>query len=349
MQRGRKPYQFKTRTGAVLILNRDEFVYCHRMHTFSFTQCACVLFERAPGREELERALQGWPVEGYREPAEGDEGWALCGPACVVELRRGGFAIADLVDRPWPDDPSQAHTPALGAAWTAGAFGPRAEPGALARAADQASRWPEGSRVAERHGGFVRLRTGSTRTEEGRSEGGDPQYDLMMLTELAQSVLRLPGALALFVPAGEALRSKADVEAALARKVGMGPPPFELWSNLRAVSLTEEAGVHWVLLDVVGLGQLGLPDHEAIFAEGKEQPAAVESLLRGACLQLLEGKKVPSLAPDGSGRRWCAAQARSIVAPPRTVLRWLPEESAQPAGATLARLEAMSSATAGTD
>ncbi|HYV65765.1 MAG TPA: hypothetical protein VE964_05955 [Myxococcales bacterium] len=321
------------------------------MERFSFTQCACVLFDHAPALEVVERALKDWTIVGEPNQGEGDDGWAVCGPGFVAELRGGGFAVIDVLDRAWPDDAATAESvPAIGSAWHAGAFGPAATPRALARAMDQSWAWPEGAQTASGHGGVVRLRTGTASSEEAPVEGdaqSDPLYELTSLTELARPLLRLPGALAFFVPAGEALRSRAQVEAALDRKVGFGPPPIELWSNLRSVALPGEGSVSWLLMDVVGMGQFGQPDPEALFAEGQEQPDAVETLLRNVCLHLTSARLIPAgaTADDGSGRRWRATAASGVVAPSRPVLRWLPEQSVRPTEAELASAAAVTAGT----
>jgi hypothetical protein len=319
------------------------------MESLSFTQCACVLFEQAPKMEEVVRVLADWPVSGYRKQGSGEYDWALCGPGVVLDLRGEGYAVVDVVDRPWPDDVQAAlTTPALASAWRAGAFGPWSSPGGLARAVDQAGEGENGATA--RHGGFVRIRTafaGKGPPPKGR---GGPTYDLMTITELATALMRLEGALAFFVPAGEALRDRKDLDEVARRKVGSAPPPVDLWSSVRAIALPPEDGKSWLLLDVVGMTQLNLPDQEAIFAEGQEQPEAVEAMLRNACQRLLSGPIPPgSTADDAKGRRWKASAATGIVAPPRPVLRWLPEESAHLPEATLARLAELSSATAGTD
>jgi hypothetical protein len=318
------------------------------MASFSFAACAAVLFEASPKLEDVERALETWNVAGRPNEGEGEHGWAICGPGFMVDLRSGAFAVVDLVRRPWPDDVRDAESvPAIGSAWSVGAFGRGSTPGALARAADQPWSWTEGSAAAARHEAFVRLRIGHA-AEEGAPETGaeDPSYELMSLTELARPLLRMPGALAFFVPAGEALRSREQMDAALQRKIGAGPPPFELWTNLRAVMLAEEGGLRWLGLDTIGMMQLGIPDQEAIFADGKEAPGAVEALLHNVCRHLLSGKPVASgsTAEDGRGRRWRASGATGLVAPRRPVVRWLPEESDRPPDALLAKL----SATAGT-
>jgi hypothetical protein len=315
------------------------------MENFFFTQCAAVLFDHAPALDDVEQALDGWPIACPQEPAAGAEGWMACGPGFVVELRTGASVIVDVVDRPWPDDPRTAsETPALGAAWRAGLFGPSSVPGALARAKEQSWTWEEGAAAADRHGAFVRLRTVLKLPADGPRElpkDHDPVHELTTLTEIAGALLKLRGASAFFLPGGESLRSREHVAAMLQRKTGLGPPPIELWLNLRAVGLGQEGDTRWVVVDVVGMRQLRLPDQEAIFAEGQEQPEALPALLRNTSLHLLAGKPIPdgSTADDARGRRWRASAAASGALPPdRPVLRWLPEETARPSEAMLSKL-----------
>jgi hypothetical protein len=309
--------------------------------SFCFTQCLAVLFEAPPTLEQLDAAIAPRALTGRPNEGSGEDGWVVSGPGRAFALAGGAQAFADVVDRPWPDRVDE--TPALSPAYASGIFGPAAGPGALARALDQAWAWPEGAAAAGKHRAFVRLRTGCYL--EGEPPELPPEHDplaeLTGLTEVAHALLGLPGALALFAPAGEALRSAHAVAAALQR-APQSPPPIELWTNLRAVALHEEEGVRWVLLDVVGLNQLRLPDQEAVFAEGREQTRAVETLLRNAALHLASGRDLPeeTTARDGANRRWHAARSTAIVAPPRPVVRWLPEESARPSEAVLTMLEA---------
>jgi hypothetical protein len=87
---------------------------------------------------------------------------------------------------------------------------------------------------------------------------------------------------------------------------------------------------------------MGLPDQEAVFAEGKEQPDAVQALLRNASMHVLAGQPIPpgSTSDDGAGRRWTASFATGIVAPRRDVVRWLPEGSPRPSEELLQKLTA---------
>lgn len=313
------------------------------MPSLLYTQCAAVLFDAPPVLEQVERALDAWPVAGPQKPAEGDDGWIASGPGFIVELRKGGGVIVDVVDRPWPDDPrATAESPALAAAWRSGLLGIASTPGALARAREQCWAWADGAAVAARHRAFVRLRKViPLRDESGQAlpKDHDPVHELSTLTEMASPLLRLPGAVALFFPGGEALRSRDQVEEVLRRKVGVGPPSVELWINLRALGLGQEGEVRWDLVDTIGMRQLRLPDQEAIFAEGREEPDAVAQLLTNACLHIAAGKGIAdgSTADDGRGRRWKAAQATGLLTPERPVVRWVPEAGPTPSEVFLAR------------
>src|SRR4051812_46224215 len=138
-----------------------------RVESFAFSQCVCVLFERAPALSDVERSLERWSVAGKSKASEGDDAWAVSGPGLVVALPDGSHALVDLVGRVWPDDAAVASAPGLGAAFRAGMFGPGTTAGALKRATEQSWTWPEGTSAGRRHGGFVRLRMGY-----GRPAGG---------------------------------------------------------------------------------------------------------------------------------------------------------------------------------
>jgi Domain of unknown function (DUF4261) len=309
--------------------------------SFIFTQCAAVLFDGTPPLEEVGKALESWSIAGPQQAAPGDDGWVASGPGFVLALARGGSVVVDLVDRPWPDVPRSAD-PALLAAWRGGIFGPSASPGALARAREQSWSWAGGAAAADRHRAFVRLRTWVALSRDGAlPKGHDPAHELTTLGELAGDLLRLPGAIAFFLSGGEALRSREQVEAVQRRKAGLGPPPLELWTNTRAMGLGEHGGLRWVLIDVVGMGQLRLPDQEALFAENTEDAEAVAPLLHNVCLHLLGGQGLGpgSTADDARGRRWKASSATGLLAPGRPVMRWLPESAPPPGEAVLAALE----------
>lgn len=303
-----------------------------------FTQCAAVLFDAAPSLADVERTLKTWSVAGSQDAAPGEQGWVQSGPGLVLSLARGGSIILDLVDRRWPDDPRA--DPAVAEAWRSGLFGPSAAPGALARARQQSWSWEGGAAAADRHRAFARLRTWVTLQDGALPKGHDPQRELTLLGELAGDLLGMRGASAFFLPGGEALRSREQLQEVLRRKAGLGAPPLELWTNTRALGLGEHGGRRWVLCDVVGMGQLRHADQEALFAEGAEDPEAVAGLLRSACLHLASGKGLApgAVTTDGRGRRWRGAAAQGLLSPARPVLRWLPEED-PPGEALLAELE----------
>jgi hypothetical protein len=309
---------------------------------FVFTQCAAVLLDRAPVHEELEKALAGWNIVGPQEAAPGDDGWVASSPGFILGLVSGGSVVVDMVGRPWPDTPRAADE-AVVAAWRGGLFGPSAAPGALARAREQSWSWQGGAEVALAHKAFIRLRTVVGLSEGGTlPRGHDPLHELTTLTELGGDLLRISGAGAFFLPGGEALRSPAQVEAVRRIKAGLGGPPLELWTNTRAMGLGQHGGRPWVLLDVVGMAQLRLPDQEAVFVEGAEEPDAVAPLLHNACLHVVNGKGIGdgSTADDGRRRRWRArSAANGLLAPGRPVVRWTAEESPAPEPEVMAELE----------
>jgi len=317
------------------------------VESFAFSQCVCVLFERLPAPADVERALERWTVAWKTKASEGDDGWAVSGPGLVIALPDGSHALVDLVGRPWPEDSAAAASPKLAAAFRAGMFGPGTTAGALKRATEQSWAWAEGAAIAARHGAFVRLRTGYGRPQGAPDDyhgGQDPIYELALLTEISRSLVVMKGALGFFAPAGEALRSREQVEAAMGRKAGHSGPPVEMWSNIRALALVQEEGERWLLLDLVGMAQMGLPDQEAIFAEGKEQPDAVQALLRNASMLMLAGRPIPpgSTSDDAAGRRWTSSIGSGVVAPRRDVVRWVPEGSPRPSDSLLQKLTATS-------
>src|SRR5262249_46639473 len=148
-------------------------------------------------------------------------------------------------------------------AWTLGYLGPRAYPGALRRAAEQSFGRRHAAAVA-RHKGFVRLLVSAG--AGAPAPAGDPVDDLLALTRAARAVLALPGALAWFEPAGEALRDAAFIGRHLDAHAAGGPPPLPIWWNSRVAALRDLPG--WSLVDLVGLDQVGLPDLEACFPTG---------------------------------------------------------------------------------
>jgi hypothetical protein len=179
--------------------------------------------------------------------------------------------------------------------------------------------------------------------DEALPEDHDPAYELAAISELAADLFALEGATAFFLPGGEALRSREQVEAVRRQKAGVSGPPLDLWTNLRGAPVGEHGGQRWFVADVVGMAQLRRPDPEALFLDGSEDLEATAALLRNACLHLFAGKGIPdgSTADDSQGKRWRAVAATGILAPKRQVIRWTPDRAPQPSPEAIASLQAL--------
>lgn len=111
--------------------------------------------------------------------------------------------------------------------------------------------------------------------------------------------------------------------------------PQEIWANVRLVNLDHHHP--WVVMDTVGMWQLGVPDHEAC-CDGKEYDAsAVANFLRSVADYVFEHGEVlrEGDTMDGPGNlRWLGAKFdNGLLDPPRRVIRWLPMDGRErPAG-----------------
>jgi hypothetical protein len=220
-------------------------------------------------------------------------------------------------------------------AWRLGHFGPFAYPEGLARAAQQSWWWPEAPGVAARHRAFVRVRSTYTAGDEDAPKlppNYTPLTELIMVTDVARALLGLEGALAYWNPNGEALRSPQTAARVLARFAQGGPPPLDLWTNQRQFRLG--ASSDWMLVDTVGMRQLAIPDHEALFQEGRYGFGQVSNLLLNvAQYTLARGAAISpgDVIPGPAQMRWQAHAAEEAqVDPPRPVLRWLPMDGTTP-------------------
>lgn len=304
-----------------------------------FTQGLVVLFERAPTIAQITDALRPFAPGAAHE---GSGSW-LHGPSVVVPYRPevNGAVQVDVVDAAWPDgmgDPEKEVE--LFAAWSMGHFGPHAFPGGLARAAQQSFAWDEGATMPERHRAFVRLRAsyafGANRSDPVMPADYAPIPELVFVTQVARAVLAMPGALALFAPDGEALSPLGTVDRLLARHAEGGVLPQELWANVRMVKLADHEG--WMLMDTVGLEQLDVPDHEALFAKDYD-PSEVAGFLRNAADYVAQNGPViqDGDTMDGPGGiHWQGATFEEpLWNPPRTVIRWFPCDDVAPPEALL--------------
>lgn len=307
-----------------------------------FTQSACVLLAAPVSREQLAAALSPWSPEPSAATGEGAERgtaeWAWeSQPALTFSAGAGGSVVVDVVARPWPDamgSPGTGEDAWIFGAWSTQQFGPYAWPGGLERAARYAYR--EGvHEAAEAHRAFVRIRC----VHLGSGEDYDPYRELGLVTEVADALLGLPGALAYFNPNGETLRDRAEVRKLLEHERGHGVPPFPLWVNVRGMNLPSG----WALMDSVGCAQLDLPDVEVCFPADAHDPAEMHAFTYRIVEYMIRSGRVfgpGDTVDDLPGRpRWRAWPAGSPLSdPPRSVICLIPEDGSPPPDEVTSRL-----------
>lgn len=315
-----------------------------------FTQSAFVLLSRVPAREERIQALLLATDHEVRESA-GGRIWYEGGPLTVIPFapERNGYVLLDVLDRRWPDDldGGRADTPdaaaEMAAAWKIGHFGPGTWPGCLSRAAQHSWAWKAGANSAIRHQALLRLRLTYLLGVPGAVHrpylASDPVTELLYLTQLIGALLTLRGALGCFLPAGESLRGAAFLEERLQLHRHGGPPPLDVWTNVRYQPVDETG---WVLMDTIGMSQLDLPDIEAAFPAAKEErypPPEVAAFLRNTALRMLRERNGDSLPewselPGPGGIPWrVQRRTEGFAAPPRPTLRFVPRALPRPPAA----------------
>lgn len=301
-----------------------------------FTQGIAVLFDAAPSRVAIREALE--PAFEIAREDDGGDGWAQGGDGLIVTYRPdvNGYFNIDVVSQPWPDhmgDPTAE--PELFAAWTFGHFGPNAYPGNLERAAEHNLTWEDAKEVAGKHKAFVRIRLsyvfGASDNAAMQPDDADPRDELNFAYGIADKLLRMPGALALFNPGGEVLCELDTLEQATAWAIENELEPLDIWSNLRFFQVDET----WSLMDTVGNAQLDLPDMEAVFQPAQSDPNDVAALLRNVTGYMIENGAVieDGHTVDGpAGDVWQVhAFENSLSSPPRDVLCIVPEGLEPPA------------------
>lgn len=276
------------------------------------THVAVVLFREAPALERLFEVFRRLPFTS--DVVLQQTHVRLDTPAGVVH--------ASTFGAPWPDlDPDSLAE--------LGGVGAGLHPGALQRAADQSVVWPGGALAADAHQGFVHLIV---------AEGtGDPRAQAEELERLAVAMLADPAALCVFFPAGESLRDGHVMGHIRAAAKEQGAVPLQNWVNGRLAQSAEGA----VVADLIGLGQVGLPDAEAVFPEREDLPPyeVLGFLLDIAHHLALEGGALEEgvIYEGPGGLRWRAGlDADSQIAPTRRVVRWIPlaptDEGSAPEG-----------------
>lgn len=298
-----------------------------------FTQSATVLFTEAPSIDAVEAALAslGAPIQRR----ETDPGWISGGAELLVPFGEApaGVVHVDVLDAPWPDDMGHPEErPDVFAAWTMGAFGPQAFPHNLARAGQQAVAFPEAGEAIAAHRGFVRLRTsylvGAGPEAPVMPEGWNPLAEIDALLQVGAPLLDLDGACAWFDPNAEVIFPIPLMREVVASGEA---PPLEVFTHVRLFQIDEE----WALMDTNGLERCALPDVEVLLPR-RVDPNEVADFLRSLTAYLLENGPV---IEDGHttespfGVLAVHARDESLTAPPRAVLRLVPEGARLPDGA----------------
>lgn len=295
-----------------------------------WTQGFAVLLDKAVSLDEIAPLLRDFEIA---RRVNGGEGWEeMGGETLILSFRPevNGFVTLDVVNRPWPDTMGDSQTEiALFGAWSMGFFGPLTFPGNLARAVEQSQHWNGAATVAKSHRAFIRVRCSYILGADSDALVMPPDYDSLgevnFLSRVAANLLEIPAALAYFNPGGEILLSRDDFNAKIEHDAAHDLPPFDAWVGVRLFRLRDG----WTLMDSVGMQQFDAPDHEACFPS-RFEPRKVAEFLRNSSLYRWENGDVlrdGHTADDFNGVRWCVRGfAESLAAPPRPVLRWVPDD-----------------------
>ncbi len=299
-----------------------------------FTQSCCVLLSAPVSIDIISNLLVTYPILTIGSPPR--KGWIGGGDYVFIDMRdkHNGRLLIDIVDQPWPDAMGDPKTdPELFAAWGMGYFGPFAYPGDLQRAVQFCHRCPSLRATAPAHTGFIRLRTsyalGAGKDAPLLPEKYNFKPEMLLLGELLDRLLTLPEAICYFNPNGETLFTRQAARDRAEHFLSKKLLPIELWCNVRHFN----PGVPgWSLMDIVGLGQIELPDSEA-YAPGHYSLNDIAAFLVNTSLYmttkgpiLREGSIISG--PGGKWRVRAAGEAKAV--PPRRVLRWFPEGAEVP-------------------
>jgi hypothetical protein len=313
-----------------------------------FTQGALVLTDGPLAIDAVNRALAKFKVAKFT-PAEAHPGWMGGQPTWLVAYRPevNGYVLVESFGVPWPDhmgDPKGAggtQDPMgevmLFGAWSMGIMGPHTFPGNFARAVNAAQR--TGRRpvadAAERHRGFVRIKSsyilGAEDSAKVAPEDYDVRAELEFVTDVARAIAHAPGALCYFNSAGETLFLAKDLDAAITSCAQDGLPALPVWSNHRVARLDTSPG--WGVGDVVGMEQLDASDHEAVFQQDRFDVNEVLLFLRNASMYTLDHGPVIETGhtTDGPGGLWRAVLVEESILPaPRPIIRWYADSGPRP-------------------
>ena len=313
-----------------------------------FTQGICILLRQGISLNEVRERLSGFEILGVQESVVDD----AAPETLIVEYRpeAGGHLMVTPSSTPWPDgmgDPESS--PDVFVAWSLGQFGPLAFPGGLQRAIDQCWGWEEAAGEVSQHTAHLRLlisyvlgneeESDEDDSEDDEQDSGelmlipddyDPIKELQFLMRAVSPLLEMPEAICYFNPGGEVLRDENGLRQGLNYAWNFEQLPLEMWTNVR-IFRTEGT---WILMDVVGMGQLDFPDLEAVFDSDKYAPEDVERFLRNASLYMMSGDDEIDDGDTAEGPgdlTWSAILCDdSLSDPPRETIRWFPDDGSDP-------------------
>jgi len=294
------------------------------------TQCLCVLLQKTPEIEQVAAQLSGFEILG-QAPAKAD--WPFGGPTVTLAYRPevNGRVLVDIVNRAWPDAMGENMTElSVFGAWGMGQFGPATWPRGLSRACDQNWSWEDAAATVKRHQAFVRVRStyvhGAGENAPIFPDDYNALHELRFVTDVAHSLMNLPGTLCFFNPGGELVMNRESLEEHLQWARTNNLPALEAWSNVRLFRINET----WLTMDTVGNSLLDLPDLEACFCEDRYECSEIDHFLRNLTLFLLRsGSEVnDGDTVDGPGRvQWrIERMEEGLTPPPRPLLRLVPDD-----------------------
>lgn len=305
-----------------------------------FTQGIVVLLRQSVSIEEVAAAIDDFYPS---EPIAASEDWTFLGPAVLLNMDEDGSGkvVVDVVDHRWPDamggsldgsqdDSESTEDRKISDAWGLGNFGPHNYPGSLQRACEQSWVWEDGRELGDEPQAFIRVRSSYVLGEEDDApilpEGYEPFDELALVTEVAAAITELPQAICYFNPNGEVLRDLKTLNESFEYAEENDFPPLDLWSNVRLYRLEND----WAVMDTVGNSQLDLLDVEACFHAESYEFSEIESFLRLVTCFLEEAEEPieDGDSVEGPGDKvWKIWRIDdSIAAPPRQVLRCLPQD-----------------------
>jgi hypothetical protein len=291
-----------------------------------FETCAVLLFAKAPSLGALSDALAELEPRTRGGLPVGDR-WLSSGSELVVAMRAadGSAVTVDIVDAPWPDHSTTEESDGeLFRARQSGLFGPGVLPGCLGRAVQQRWAFRDAEAVVAKHRAFVRVRATYAlgRGSAGAAPPKENRVADLCFTSHVAWLAASAGALAYFWPSGEALRSPEHVSEALAALEADNYLPIDLWANTRLFVVDEDEGLF--LMDTVGLGNLHLPDLEAVGVQSRHDRGEVDYFLQNCALTMLSRSEplTPGETLSGPGDEpWVVQGGEAPLALPKRPFR----------------------------